>query len=230
MLAEQGANLILVARREDKLESVKDEVTANHPDVEVTCIPFDLTKTEEIVPFFETLKVDILVSNAGLALGFSKADAVSMTDVHTLMATNLTASIAIFRALVPGMRTRNTGHVAFIGSVAGFESYEGGSIYNASKHGLLGFANAARMDLVDTKVRVSIINPGMVGTDFWTVRARGDEQLAQKSLQGIEPLSEFDIADQVMYCLTRRTTCAISEIRSYPNHQAHAKYVIFRES
>ena len=229
MLAELGCHLILAARRLPELERVKLEVTENYPNVNVQIVSIDLRDISAVALLPSQFgPVDFLINSAGLALGNPKADAIEMKDTLQLLETNALASMAMFRAFVPAMRERNSGHVVNIGSVAAFECYEGGSIYNASKHAILGFTNAARMDLADTDVRVTMINPGIVDTDFWAVRFNGDSEKAKNALKGLEVMSPFDIADQVIYALTRPLRCQVAEIRSYCNHQAHARYVIHR--
>jgi 3-hydroxy acid dehydrogenase/malonic semialdehyde reductase len=230
MLAEKGVKLTLVARRANLLSEVKDEILANHPHACISLVPMDITDLSDVASLPDRLPpVDILVNNAGLALGVSKADTFSADELSRMMQTNAIAAMAMFRAFVPQMRARDSGHVVTVGSVAAFESYEGGALYNASKHAILGFINAARMDLVDTQVKVTLINPGIVDTEFWNVRFNGDEVKVKKALDGIEPLSAWDVADQIVWALTRHRNCQISEIRSYCTHQAHAKYVVHRK-
>ena len=230
MLAERGARLTLVARREQMLLSVRSEILENHPDVSIDVIVLDVTDKEAGMALPDRAgRVDILINSAGLALGTSKADNFDLKDAERMFETNAIASISFFRAFVPMMRKVNSGHVVNIGSVAGFECYEGGSVYSASKHAILAFSNAARMDLVDTDVKVTVINPGIVDTEFWNVRFNGDAEKAAGALKGIEPLTSWDIAYQVMSSITRPQNSQIAEIRSYCNHQAHAKYVIYRK-
>jgi len=228
MLAERGVNLIIVARRLPELENLKTNLQKNHPQVSVTILQADVTDPEQVEKMSEIGEVDFLINCAGLALGNPKADEIDLKETRQILDTNATAAISLFRIFVPAMRKRNSGHVVNIGSVAAFECYEGGSVYNASKHALLGFTNSARMDLADTDVRVTIINPGIVDTDFWKVRFHGDGEKARAALDGLEAMSPYDIADQVVYAITRPKRCQVSEIRSYCNHQAHAKYVFKR--
>ena len=230
MFAERGVNLVLVARRIRELERVRNMILENHAGITVEIMSVDLTNVAEIATLKDTVgAIDILINSAGLALGTPRADEIDLAEARQLLDTNAFAAIAMFRAFVPDMRERNSGHVVNIGSVAAFECYEGGSIYNASKHALLGFTNSARMDLANTNVRVTIINPGIVDTNFWSVRFKGDDVKAESALKGLEVMTPFDIADQVVYALTRPLRCQIADVHSYCNHQAHARYVIHRE-
>lgn len=230
MLAEKGVHLILVSRRSVELERVRSQIILNHSGIHVDIFALDLTNIASIATLKDTVgAVDILINSAGLALGNPRADEIDLSEARQLLDTNAFAAMAMFRAFVPDMSERDSGHVVNIGSVAAFECYEGGSIYNASKHALLGFTNAARMDLVNTNVRVSIINPGIVDTNFWNVRFKGDDDKAKSALKGISTMTPFDIADQVVFTLTRPLRCQIADIHSYCNHQAHARYVIHRE-
>ena len=230
LLAERGVDLTLVARRAELLDQVRSEILANHPEVQIACVSMDITDLKAVAELPDIVPpVDILINNAGLALGVAKADNFTELELSTMMQTNAIASMAMFRAFVPQMRLRDYGHVVTVGSVAAFECYEGGALYNASKHAILAFMNAARMDLADSRVKVSVVNPGIVDTDFWKVRFSGDEDKAKRALAGIEPLTPWDVADQVVWAVSRSHSCQIAEIRSYCTHQAHAKYVIHRK-
>jgi 3-hydroxy acid dehydrogenase/malonic semialdehyde reductase len=231
MLAEQGCNLVLVARRSDRLEEVRRRILENHTDVRVDIQVMDITEVDRVAHLHHcTGEIDILVCNAGLALGTAAADSFDQEEMEQMFQVNVMSAMSLFRAFVPSMRARNKGHIVFVGSVAGFESYEGGSVYSATKHALCGFANAARMDLVSTDVRVTMVNPGIVRSEFWLVRFNGDKEAADKALKGLDPLTPWDVADQIVFALTRPTHSQIADIRSYANHQAHAKYVIHRNT
>jgi NADP-dependent 3-hydroxy acid dehydrogenase YdfG len=170
------------------------------------------------------------VNNAGLALGTESGDQVSIHDTITMFNTNVIGLMALVKAVSPQMRKRNEGDIVNISSVAAFDHYAGGAIYCATKSAVDAYNDCLRMDLVETNIRVIGINPGMVsGTEFSLVRFKGDTQLATTPYKGLECLNAMDIADQVVYAVTRPINVQISQIRTYCNQQAHAKYVIARK-
>ena len=235
LFAEQGCHLILVARRADKLKEVKSEIQSLFPDCSdirvETCDISDLAQISDLVKRIADLDVDILVNNAGLAIGVDAGDQVPMSDVQVMMNTNVTGLIALVNGLAPRMRMRNSGDIVNISSVAAFDFYNGGAIYCATKAAVDAYTNCLRMDLVDTDIRVIGINPGIVsGTEFSLVRFNGDASKAKLPYQGVECLSPLDIADQVVYAVTRPLNVQIAQVRSYCTQQGHAKYVISRKT
>merc|ERR1712232_1226860 len=172
---------------------------------------------------------DVLVNNAGLALGVAGADANELSDVQTMINTNVTAVIALTAAFAPGMRARGKGHLIYISSVAGHEYYTGGSVYCATKSAVNAFTIAARHDLAATPVRVTAISPGMVETEFSVTRFAGDTAKADKVYENIVPLCPDDVADQVVYSATRPRRVQVADIVSYATNQGHAKYVVERK-
>jgi 3-hydroxy acid dehydrogenase/malonic semialdehyde reductase len=234
MFAEQQSRLILVARRRERLEEVRREINVLFPDCDVRIEVCDVSNIKEVTNLCERLKgteIDILVNNAGLAVGVEPGDQVSLEDVDVMINTNVKGVIALVHGLVPQMRRRNAGDIVNISSVAAFDRYSGGSIYCATKAAVDAFTDCLRMDLVDTDIRVIGIYPGLVsGTEFSVVRFKGDEEKAKSPYVGIDCLSPIDIADQVLYSVTRPLNVQISQIRSYCNQQAHAKYVMSRKA
>lgn len=233
LLAEQGARLILVSRREDKLAAVRDEILHIFPSAHVQVLQCDVADMESVRFLGERLKdtpVDILVNNAGLALGTETGDRVDMGDIMTMFNTNVIGLMALVNVFASQMRERNSGDIVNIGSVAGSDHYAGGAIYCATKAAVDAFSNSLRMDLVETNIRVISVNPGIVsGTEFSLVRFRGDANMAATPYQGIECLTALDIADQVVYAVTRPKHVQIAQIKSYCNQQGHAKYAIARK-
>lgn len=197
---------------------------------EILTLVFDVQDLPKIAALPETLppthkEVDILVNNAGLALGTAPVQDNVMADVEQMLMTNVSAVIAFVRAFVPGMRARGRGHVINIGSIAGHEAYAGGSVYCATKHAVDAFTTAARHDLVGSPVRVTAISPGMVNTEFSTVRFGGDSGKADGVYADIEPLVAADVADNVMYAATRPAHVQIADIICVATNQAAAKAV-----
>lgn len=228
--AEAGCKLVLVGRRAERLEALKVALEAKFPGAVHKCVQLDVCELDKVAALPAELKaagyeVDILVNNAGLALGTSTADANVVADVQTMMATNVTSLMAMTSAFVPGMKERSRGHLINIGSIAGHESYGGGSVYCATKHAVTAFTTAARHDLVATPVRVTCISPGMVNTEFSTVRFGGSKEQADKVYENIEPLVGADIADQVIYAATRPRHVQVADIVCFCTNQSAAKSV-----
>jgi 3-hydroxy acid dehydrogenase / malonic semialdehyde reductase len=233
LLAEQGATVILVARRLTKLESVRQEIESLIPTADIhieQCDISDVSSIKELAERLKSRQVDILVNNAGLALGTETGDKVSVDDIKTMFGTNIIGLMAMVSAFSPQMRARNSGEIVNIGSVAGSDHYAGGAIYCATKAAVEAYSNSLRMDLIDTNIRVIAINPGMVsGTEFSLVRFKGDSELASVPYKGLNCLTALDIADQVVYAVTRPLNVQIAQLKSYCNQQGHAKYAISRD-
>jgi len=223
--AELGCCLAICGRRTELLEDLPAPlvITLDVSDVaQITALPERLAKAG--MP-----EVDILINNAGLALGVSSVEDINLADVQTMLATNVMGVMALVRTLAPGMKSRGRGHIVNISSVAGHECYTGGSAYCATKHAINAFTIAARHDLAGTPIRVTAISPGMVETDFAKVRFGGDEEKAKKVYEGIIPMVAEDVADQIIYATTRPRHVQIADVISYATNQGHAKYVVERQ-
>jgi 3-hydroxy acid dehydrogenase / malonic semialdehyde reductase len=193
---ESGARVIALARRKEKL------ATLAGPNVHLAvCDVRDeaqlrATFTQLPAPFAE---IDVLVNNAGLALGMAKAQASEWSDWATMIDTNVRAFTHVTHLVLPGMVSRNRGHILNLGSVAGTYPYVGGNVYAASKAFVEQFSLALRADLLGTRVRVTNIEPGMVETEFSQVRFKGDTEKATKAYEGLEALTPKDVADLITY-------------------------------
>jgi len=229
--AEAGSKLILLGRRAERLDQLKQALVEAYPGLpEVLTVPFDVQDLARVATLPEDLPashrdVDVLVNNAGLALGTASVDETDMANVVQMLNTNVTAVIGFVRAFVPGMKARGRGHLINIGSIAGHEAYAGGSVYCATKHAVDAFTTAARHDLVGTPVRVTQISPGMVNTEFSTVRYGGDSAAAGKVYADMVPLVAADVADNIIYAATRPAHVAIADMIVWPTNQAGAKNV-----
>ena len=205
-LARMGVHLILTGRRREKLETLKSEILRTHPDVRVMIHDFDITNVDACKAFFEIYKdqiPDILINNAGLASGADKVQDANLDDWDLMIDTNVKGLITMTRLFVNGMIARNSGHIMNLSSVAGVESYPGGSVYCATKHAVHAFTKALKMDLGHTNIRVSMISPGAVETEFSMVRFKGDAERAAKVYEGINPLIAVDIAEIIVFVLNR---------------------------
>ena len=226
--AEAGARLVLLGRRTERLEALKRALSEAYPSLpEVCCVTFDVQEIAKIGELPTELpeshrSVDILVNNAGLALGVAGVAENDMEHVRQMIDTNVTAVMAFTRAFLPGMRSRGRGHLINNGSIAGHEAYQGGSVYCATKHAIDAFTTAARHDLLGTPIRVTAISPGLVNTEFSTIRF-GDKSSADKLYEDISPLVAADIADNVMYAATRPKHVQIADMIVLATNQAAAK-------
>jgi 3-hydroxy acid dehydrogenase / malonic semialdehyde reductase len=212
--ARLGWKLILTARRSEVLGQMQQELILLTP---VHVITLDVRDRAAVAAAFSSLpaefsEVDLLVNNAGLALGLEPAHKASLDDWDTMVDTNIKGVMYCTRALLPGMVARNRGHVVNIGSVAGSWPYPGGNVYGASKAFVQQFSRNLRADLLGTQVRVTNIAPGMAETEFSKVRFKGDDDKAHRIYAGTEPLLPEDIADIVVWVSTVPTRVNINSV------------------
>ena len=227
--AKEGYSLLLNARSVDKLQALKAELE-NVYGVDILLLPFDVRDREAAAKALATLPepyqaIDVLVNNAGLALGMDKEYEGTEEDYDTMIDTNITALLMITRLVVPGMIERGRGHIINIGSVAGDAAYPGGSVYCATKAAVKVLSDGLRMDLVDTPLRVTNVKPGLVETNFSVTRFGGDKERADKVYQGIKPLTGDDIADVVYYTASAPEHVQIAEVLVLATHQASGSLV-----
>lgn len=224
--ASEGARLILAARRVERLESLADSL-ADGLDTEAHVIELDVRDAAAVEAVISNLSaewstIDVLVNNAGLGLGLGKLHEGIVDHWNQMIDTNVKGLLHVTKAVVPGMVSRGRGHVINIGSIAGHELYPGGNVYCATKFAVDAITKGLRMDLVDTPIRVSTVDPGLVETEFSFVRFEGDVERAKRVYEGIEVLTGNDVADAVVYCATRPPHVQINEIILTPTYQASA--------
>jgi len=229
LLAENGYSLILTGRRTELLESVKKEAEIKHK-AEVLTLNFDIRDKESVENAIESLperwrKIDVLINNAGLAVGLNHIQDGLTDDWDRMIDTNVKGLLYITRAIVPFMIERGSGHIINIGSIAGTEVYENGNVYCASKHAVEAITKGMRMDLLKEGIKVTGIRPGMVETEFSNVRFKGDDELAKKTYQGITPLFAEDIAETILFVLKRPAHININDLVIMPAAQASATSV-----
>lgn len=229
--AEGGYDLILTARRAEKLAELKAELEAE--GTKVKTLTFDVRDAEAAGTAVDSLepewrKIDVLINNAGLALGLDKEYEGDPDDWNTMIDTNIKGLLTMTRLIVPGMVERNEGHVINIGSVAGDAAYAKGNVYCATKAAVKTITDGLRIDLAETAVRVTNLKPGLVETNFSNVRFHGDNQRADNVYKGITPLTGADIADVAFYAASAPKHVQIAEVLILATHQASGS-VIYRK-
>jgi serine 3-dehydrogenase len=227
--AGTGARLILAARRVDRLNELAVELK-RIPGEDILLLALDVRDQPAVERAVNGLPsewaaVDVLVNNAGLSRGLDKLHEGKLADWEEMIDANIKGLLYVSRAVIPGMVKRGRGHVINIGSIAGHEVYPGGNVYCATKFAVDALSKGMRLDLSGTGLRVSQVSPGMVETEFSLVRFRGDKERAGKVYQGLTPLSPDDIADAVVYCVTRPPHVNISEMIVMPTAQASTTLV-----
>lgn len=229
--AEGGYDLILTARRAEKLAELGAELEAE--GTKVKTLTFDVRDAEAAEKAVDSLepewrKIDVLINNAGLALGLDKEYEGDPDDWNTMIDTNIKGLLTMTRLIVPGMVERNEGHVINIGSVAGDAAYAKGNVYCATKAAVKTITDGLRIDLAETAVRVTNLKPGLVETNFSNVRFHGDNQRADSVYKGITPLTGADIADVAFYAASAPKHVQIAEVLILATHQASGS-VIYRK-
>lgn len=229
-LAQQGVHLHLCARRKEKLESLAQKIQENFKNISIKIFCADLRMREDILSLERTnaCDVDILVNNAGLARGVAKAQEAEITDWLEMIDTNISGAVMITRSVLPYLIQRGGGHIVFTGSIAGHNTYEGGSVYAATKHAIHAFARAVREETCDKKIKVTTVAPGMVDTEFSLVRLR-DVNKAKDVYKGMRPLSASDVAYQMLFALKQPEHVNIDEIIVTPAVQGAIRKVFRTE-
>jgi len=227
--AQQGARLVLAARRHERLEELAVELNRKLGE-DIFFLVFDVRDRLAVERGVTELPaswcdIDVLVNNAGLSRGLDKLHEGKLEDWEEMIDVNIKGLLYVSRAVIPGMVKRGQGHIINIGSIAGYEVYPGGNVYCATKFAVRALSKGLRLDLNGTNIRVSEVSPGMVETEFSLVRFRGDKERAGKVYQGLTALSPDDIADAVVYCATRPPHVNISQIMVMPTAQASATLI-----
>jgi 3-hydroxy acid dehydrogenase / malonic semialdehyde reductase len=226
LLAGMEARLLLLARREEKLTTLVEELVASGSDrSSLHALKVDVRDRQQVAAVLAGLPaqwqaIDILINNAGLSRGLNKLQEGEIDDWEEMVDTNIKGLLYVTRAVVPGMVERGCGHVVNIGSIAGHQTYPQGNVYCGTKAAVRAISEGLKIDLLGTPVRVTSIDPGMVDTEFSTVRFHGDSTRAAKVYEGLQPLTAEDIAETILFCLNRPAHVNISEILLVPTAQA----------
>ena len=222
--AAEGAKLILVARRMDRLEALATELKQRH-NTSLFIAEMDVRDKEAMPTVLHSLpkkfrEIDILVNNAGLALGLDKVQDGDVDDWETMIDTNMKGLMYVSRAILPLMLGRNAGHIINISSMAGHVTYSKGVVYCATKAAVRAFSHGLKLDCLDTPLRVSDIGPGLVETEFSLVRFKGDAERSKKVYTAIQPLTPEDVAEAVIFVANRPAHANVAEIVLVANQQA----------
>jgi serine 3-dehydrogenase len=242
----EGARLVLAARRVERLVALADKlveeagVTAaaaagvsggkggGRPGAVIHCARLDTTDRAAVAAFVEALPedfraIDILVNNAGKALGLDPLQSGNIDDWDEMIDTNVKGLLYVDRAVIPGMVARGRGHVVHIGSIAGHEVYPNGNVYCATKSAVDALTRSLRLDLNGTGIKVSTVDPGLVETEFSLVRFKGDVARAKRPYTDLEPLTADDVAESILFVVTRPAHVNVAEIILVARHQASTR-------
>ena len=227
--AQGGYDLILTGRKPELLENIKAELTKLGAEVKTLC--FDVRNRAECAAAVDSLEdrwaeIDVLVNNAGLALGLDKEYEGSFEDWDIMIDTNVKGLLNMTRMIVPGMVSRNKGHIINIGSVAGDAAYANGNVYCATKAAVKTLSDGLRIDVAESAVRVTNIKPGLVETNFSVTRFHGDQSKADSVYKGIKPLTGDDIADVAVYAANAPEHVQIAEVLVLATHQASGSVIV----
>ena len=222
--ASQGARIILNSRSTEKLESLAQDLKEKY-NADCYVMPFDVCDRDSAAAALKALpeewqSIDVLINNAGLAIGVDKEHEGNPDEWDVMIDTNIKALLSMTRLVVPGMVERGRGHIINIGSIAGDAAYPGGSVYCATKAAVKALSDGLRIDLVDTPLRVTNIKPGLVETNFSVVRFRGDKERADNVYRGIKPLTGDDIAEVAYFAASAPEHMQVAEILVMPTYQA----------
>ncbi len=229
ILAREGYSLLLIARREERLLSLKNELETSYKKIKVEIAPLDIRSLSEIKLFTknyenELKSLTVLINNAGLAKGSEPFNDNTIEDIDLVLDTNVKGLLYLTKMILPFMLQNKQGHIVNLGSVAGRWVYPGGTVYCASKFAVSAITEGLRQDLMGTGLRVTNIEPGMVESEFSLVRF-GNQEKADAVYHGMTPLTSADIAETILWCLQRPAHVNIQELVIFPTDQAAIRMV-----
>lgn len=227
-LAERGCELFLLARRGDRLMQVEGEIRARNKACKVHLITADICDPElpRILKERTQEKLDVLINNAGLALGRDKVEESSLEDWDQMIQVNISANFRLVHTVLPWMLKLKSGDILNLCSIAGHTTYIGGAVYTATKHAVLAFTRSLREETAGRNIRVMQISPGMVDTEFSVVRFKGDQDVAAKVYEGMTPLHAEDISRMMVFMLEQPRHVVIDEIITMPQDQGSVNTIV----
>lgn len=229
LFAEQKYDLILLARRTEKLQDLAEKLSKEF-GIQIKTLTVDVrhktdvSKLEDLSEDWK--KVDVLINNAGLSLGLDPIHQGDTGDWDSMIDTNIKGLLYVTKVVSPWMVSRKSGHIINIGSIAGKETYANGNVYCATKHAVDSLNKAMRIDLLPYGIKVTAIHPGAVETEFSEVRFKGDKDRAKKVYEGFEPLLAQDIADAIWFAVNRPAHVNINDMVIMPTAQANTSHLI----
>jgi 3-hydroxy acid dehydrogenase/malonic semialdehyde reductase len=226
--ASHGYDLIINGRRMERLQELADNLEKKY-NIAVLQLPFDVQQEKEVMASISQIPdhwkaIDVLVNNAGLALGRDYFEEADLEDWNVMIDTNIKGFLYVGRAIAQLMAIRKQGHIINLGSVAGKQLYEKGNVYCATKYAVDAISQGMRIDLLRHHIKVTSINPGAAETEFSLVRFKGDEITAKKIYDGLEPLTATDVAEVIYYCTTLPPHVCINDLSLTCLRQANAIY------
>ena len=230
VFAREGYDLLLAARRLDRLEALATKVTHEY-GVRTHLITLDVRQADEVSTAFNNLpeewkQIDVLINNAGLSQGLDPIQTGDIGDWDRMIDTNVKGLLYVTRTVVPAMIARQQGHIINLGSIAGKEVYPNGNVYCATKHAVDALTKGMRIDLLPNHIKVTAIHPGMVETEFSEVRFKGDKERAAAVYEGIDALLAIDIAEAAWFVASRPAHVNINDMIIMPTMQANATTTI----
>ncbi len=227
LLAQNNFNLIITGRRADRLKALKEKIE-NETSAKVYTLNFDIRNREETEKAVNNLpenwkNIDILINNAGLAAGLSRIDDGETDDWEQMIDTNIKGLLYISKLVSAGMVERKSGHIINISSIAGRETYPNGNVYCATKHAVESITKGMRLDFLKYGIKVSSVSPGATNTEFSLVRFKGNEERAEAVYDGFTPLYAGDIAETILFVITRPKHVNIDDVLIMPTAQAFSR-------
>jgi NADP-dependent 3-hydroxy acid dehydrogenase YdfG len=227
LLAENNFKLVLCGRRSDRLDALKARLSSA---TEIHTLCFDVRDKDSVKQAINTLpqdwrQVDVLINSAGNAHGLDPIQTGNVDDWDAMIDINVKGLLYVCHEIVPGMAERKAGHVINIGSIAGKEVYPNGNVYSASKFAVDALTRGMRIDLNGSGIKVTAINPGMVETEFSLVRFKGNAERSAQVYKGLDPLKAKDIADIILFTITRPAHVVLADIVVFPTAQASSMHV-----
>jgi len=236
LLAQNNYSLILTGRRNERLQAIKTDLTTQYPDIRVLTLAFDVRSYEQVKSFLddtlpaEWKDIQVIINNAGGAVGFGPIDKGNPEDWDTMIDTNVKGLLYVTKVASKQMLEKKDGHIINVASIAGKEVYLNGNVYCAAKHAADALSKAMRIDLLPYHIKVTNIAPGMVDTDFSLVRYKGDKEKADAIYANMEPLHDVDIAEAILFAMNRPKHVNINDMVIMPTAQANTSHLIREEN